>query len=947
MGVVAAVALPAQAAPVPDAVASGPLEDASWWWDAMGVDDLHRAGTGAGVTVAVVDTPINPGVPELAGRLVGSSSPCLGDDGTRRSPSSTGREAEHGTSMAALIAGSGRGTATGGDGIRGIAPDARLLHYAVSYPDPADADETTCAITGPGYDEVADGVVAAIRQAVADGATIINLSLAGGYDADYAPALLEAYRAGVILVAGTSNSRREVLWPANGNGVVAVNPVDREGLVYDDSVTDAANIGLAAPGEGVNSFGWDGGAWHSDYRSDGSSNATALVSGGLAAMWSAHPDATANQVLQAAKAGVGLRRTADGVQTWFRRDGEDLPEVTERNRAYGWGIFDPADAVAIDPTTLPDENPFVVDTRGAEPSLEQIRALEASAPPSASASPTASPTTSTGGGADSAAPTTADPAGPPWVLVAVVALAPGGSSRRGRPRRPPPPRLLEHRGRPRPDRDDRRRGRPTRRPRRWGGMTMVQVHDGGGSGRPDLPAQAGPNERTLYDLYDFQTAIVSYTASQWKTTASDVTELSASVRRVVRELRNAPDGGQAWSGDAANAAYDSLGRLAANLDTHAEEIARIESGLTLAGDAVVDARTAYVTTVRTVSLDVDEQDFMRTPFRQPSGPVADLPATLDQQAYDSRDGRRQGAARGRGPQGPPVLRRLDDRGDEEAPRRARLRPGERWRHARGRGWGRRNRRWWVDAVRWRLRPTQRWGPAWPGSGTRPDGRGPRRAAARADGPRAEGPRADGPRRPAALGRARTGARRPRHRHDRTRGRRTTAVRLDRLIGDAGRQRPGRRGRGGRHGWHARRWRRRRAHGAFGWARWPRCGSPGCGGGRLDGRRPHGGRDRRRPDAAPARVAAGRSTILPGGGQGAAGRAGSGRGAAGGSGRTGRYGVPQLGERGGKGAGAAGAGAAGGRRGARDEDGQDVDHLTSEDEETWFEGAEDATPPVWE
>ena len=39
--------------------------------------------------------------------------------------------------------------------------------------------------------------------------------------------------------------------------------------------------------------------------------------------------------------------------------------------------------------------------------------------------------------------------------------------------------------------------------------------------------------------------------------------------------------------------------------------------------------------------------------------------------------------------------------------------------------------------------------------------------------------------------------------------------------------------------------------------------------------------------------------------------------------------------------------AGFRRGARDEDGQDVDHLTSEDEETWFEGAEDATPPVWE
>lgn len=413
VGVVGAVVAPAQAGgmpdvAVPDAVharplsaavpAATPLEDASWWWDAMGVDDLHRAGTGRGVTVAVVDTPVNPAVPELKGRLAGSTSPCLADGGGRQSPSSTGREAEHGTSMAALIAGTGRGTAAGGTGIRGIAPDARLLHYAVSYPDPDDADDTTCAISGPGYDEVADGIVASIRQAVADGAKIITISLAGGYDADFAPALLEAYRAGVILVAGTSNERRDVLWPANGNGVVAVNPVDRDGLVYGDSVRDAANIALAAPGKGVNSFGWDGGTWRSDHRSDGSSNATALVSGGLAAMWSAHPDATANQVLQAAKAGVGLRRTADGVQTWFRREGDALPRVTERNRAYGWGIFDPADAVAIDPTTLPDENPFVVDTRGAEPSREQIEALGASpttggtATASAAPAPTRDPT---------------------------------------------------------------------------------------------------------------------------------------------------------------------------------------------------------------------------------------------------------------------------------------------------------------------------------------------------------------------------------------------------------------------------------------------------------------------------------------------------------------------------------------------------------------------------
>ncbi len=424
--VVPGLAVPAQAlpssvaAPAPaTALAADGFGPGGWWWDAMGVDELQRVGTGKGVTVAVIDTPIDPDVPELAGRVSTSSSPCLADDGGTMSPRSSGREAEHGTTMAAIIAGTGKGSGPGGTGIRGIAPDATLLHYAVSYPNPDREGDLACGITGPGYDELADGVIASIRAAVADGADIINLSVVSDYDDGYGPALLDAYRAGTIVVAGTDNAGRGVMWPALGNGVVVVNPVDQQGRVYSQSVADAPQIGFTAPGKAVNALGVREGRWSSDLLADGSSNATALVSGGLAAMWSAHRDATANQLLQAAKAGVGLRSSDAGVETWFRREGTDLPEVTRRNPAYGWGIFAPADAVATDPTTLPDTNPVAVDIAGSEPSFADVTA--ATATPSASTRPTGGPAPTP---TVRAAPQPAsDESGTPWALLFLGALA--------------------------------------------------------------------------------------------------------------------------------------------------------------------------------------------------------------------------------------------------------------------------------------------------------------------------------------------------------------------------------------------------------------------------------------------------------------------------------------------------------------------------------------------
>ncbi|PKW28050.1 S8 family peptidase [Phycicoccus duodecadis] len=391
-------ALPAAVAPLPG----------EWWWGAMGVDELHAAGTGRGMTVAVIDGPIEPDVPDLAGKVASSSTLCL--DPTRSTDvlrSSTGRgpEAQHATSMAALIAGTGKGTGPGGRGIRGIAPDATIRHYAVLYDDPEDADRKACGVDFRTTDDVEKALGLSIARAARDGADVINLSLVTGFGQEIEDGLLTAYREGAIVVAGTGNGKGRVQWPGLGNGVVLVNPVGQDARTTDFSVTGDRAIGLAAPGEDVMAGADDGSGWRSTTVGSGASVATALVSGGIAALWSAHPQASAGQVLQAVRQNVGLRAKDDGsgYRTWFRRVGTGLPQVTAKNPAYGWGVFDPADAVEVDPTTLPTANPFVrTDDVVNGPSPEAIAAATAaasstaaSATPSASASPSPSPSPST------------------------------------------------------------------------------------------------------------------------------------------------------------------------------------------------------------------------------------------------------------------------------------------------------------------------------------------------------------------------------------------------------------------------------------------------------------------------------------------------------------------------------------------------------------------------
>ena len=409
LAVAAASAVASVALVGASAATADPLDDGQWWRTAMGVDELNEAGSGAGITVALIDGPIDSSVPELKGRVASSTTACLAPGGGLRRSTDRSVLADHATSMAALIVGTGRGTAPGGRGITGIAPEATLRHYAVTFGDPKDTEKLTCGLKDPSVNVVGEATARAIRQAVSDGAKVLSISLSTDYSDDYVPALLEAYKAGAIVVASTNNDTRRVRWPGLGNGVVTVTHVDKQGNLDATAARHNSLVDFAAPGTRIAAGAWTPSGWRSDVLSDGSSQATAITAGGLAAIWSAHPDATGNQVLQAVRQAIGMRAEGGTYRTWFRRVGSNLPASTGKTESYGFGIVAPADAVKLDVDGLPRTNPMVADRGVVQPTAEEIAAATAG---SATAVPTASPTVSSSSGPSASDSPSAGAAGP-------------------------------------------------------------------------------------------------------------------------------------------------------------------------------------------------------------------------------------------------------------------------------------------------------------------------------------------------------------------------------------------------------------------------------------------------------------------------------------------------------------------------------------------------------
>lgn len=344
------------------------IDEGLWYYTRTSIADAHQRTTGEGITIAVMDTVINPQAPDLVGAdLQVRPSTCQLEPGSPPNDVGTGEDAEHATAIAALLVGTGAGV-DGQRGVQGVAPGATVLSYS-QFPagwDPDDLDRESCVGSSP--------LAPAIDQAVADGVDIITLSSANVWSATDGAAVARAYAAGVIVVGSADNDGGPLGFPGKGNGVVSVEMFDAAGEL-DPVTTEDEFLAVVAPGESIRipTPGPDG-SWNHYRLANGTSYATPWVAGVLALGWSLYPDATANQMIQSL-----VRNTAT-----------DSPDLTH-DEQWGYGGVSVSRFLDADPTQYPDENPLVhpyEDELDVPRTSEILAAYEAAGTPATTAEPT-------------------------------------------------------------------------------------------------------------------------------------------------------------------------------------------------------------------------------------------------------------------------------------------------------------------------------------------------------------------------------------------------------------------------------------------------------------------------------------------------------------------------------------------------------------------------------
>jgi len=256
------------------AAAAQDVRSQQWYLGAMQLEKVWKVSTGKGMEIAVIDDGVNTSTSSLRGQVV--------SEGAADSSSSADFRDGHGTTMAELIAGTGRG-----GGIRGVAPDAKIVPIRTALLKDKNSKKA------PSLDK-------AIRLAADSDAKIISMSLGGEfYSSRVEAAVKYAAAKGKLMFAATGNDgagKNRLEYPANYQEVVGIGATDEAGTVTKFSGS-GIDVDLVAPGEDLPSW-CDATFRRYCEGGKGTSHATAIASGSAALIWSKHPDWTANQVLR-------------------------------------------------------------------------------------------------------------------------------------------------------------------------------------------------------------------------------------------------------------------------------------------------------------------------------------------------------------------------------------------------------------------------------------------------------------------------------------------------------------------------------------------------------------------------------------------------------------------------------------------------------------------------
>ena len=337
------------------------------------------------MTVAVVENGVQASLGDLKGQVLPGRDFSGRNPGAQHEEPSPGTDKfGHGSDMAILIAGTGRGA-----GMKGVAPKAKILPVALGRNSQGRYEDST----------LAEG----IRWAVDHGADIVNLSLGGpgACNPVLGAAVSYAYRHDVIVVASAADSPGPVSAPANCPGAIAVGGVDSGFKPWVNTPT-GPEVDFVAPAFNLVNEELDGSLRGPDPKAAGTSQAAALVSGTFALLRAKFPHDPARRLVSRA-----LYNVHNGLGT-----GNVGKRIDDR---LGYGEILPYFALTLSPPSSFANPIYDRFARELGASSSTSSAAPTSAPVSGSSAPASSPAASSANSSDSGGVSSA--------LVAVIVVA--------------------------------------------------------------------------------------------------------------------------------------------------------------------------------------------------------------------------------------------------------------------------------------------------------------------------------------------------------------------------------------------------------------------------------------------------------------------------------------------------------------------------------------------